>query len=152
MTRITSPADSLDNRPGAVLSNGKTVLVAEDDPFISRMYETKLTNSGYYVVLANNGRDAYEKIKDTKPDLLLLDINMPELSGFEVLGALNGDGYDMSTTPVMVLTNSSNMADRKVAESYGAEYMIKAELTPRAVLERINAKLGIDAPGTAVGQ
>lgn len=144
MTRLTSPTDQLDNRSGANLPNGKTILVAEDDPFISRMYETKLMNAGFNVVLANNGRDAYTKIKDVKPDLLLLDINMPELSGFEVLGALTGDGFDLGSTPIMVLTNSSNMADRKIAEGYGAEYMIKAELTPRSVLERINLKLGIE--------
>jgi DNA-binding response OmpR family regulator len=114
------------------------------------MYETKLKLSGYTVIVCNNGRDAYESIKVNNPNLLLLDINMPELSGFEVLSALSGDNYDLSTTPIMVLTNSSNLADMKTAESFGADYMIKAELTPRSVLDRINSKLGVaEAAGEA---
>src|SRR5438309_1675269 len=88
-------------------ANGKTILIAEDDPFISRMYETKLKSSGYGVIVENNGRDAYEQIKAQHPNLIMLDLNMPELSGFEVLAALKSDSFDFSTSPVIVLTNSS---------------------------------------------
>lgn len=123
----------------------QTILIAEDDPFISRMYEIKLTSAGYRVILKNNGRDAFESIKSEHPNLLLLDINMPELSGLEVLGALQSDGYDLTSTPVIVLTNSSQNEDRERAKSFGAEYLVKAELTPKQVLDLINAKLS-DAP------
>jgi DNA-binding response OmpR family regulator len=74
---------------------------------------------------------------------MLLDINMPELSGFEVLAALKSDGFDFDACPVLILTNSSNAEHRTMADSYGADYMIKAELTPREVLEHINSRLGI---------
>jgi DNA-binding response OmpR family regulator len=150
MSRISNPSDIATTGSSPLPANGKTILIAEDDPFISRMYETKLKLSGYTVIVCNNGRDAYESIKVNNPNLLLLDINMPELSGFEVLSALSGDNYDLSTTPIMVLTNSSNLADMKTAESFGADYMIKAELTPRSVLDRINSKLGVaEAAGEA---
>ena len=121
----------------------KTVLIAEDDPFISRMYQIKLEGAGLRVIVKNNGRDAYEAIKAEAPNLSVLDINMPELTGLEVLGALQSDGFDFSRMPVIVLTNSAELADRKKAEGFGAEYLVKAEMTPRQVLNAIDEKLGI---------
>jgi two-component system KDP operon response regulator KdpE len=129
--------------PSAPSDNRKVVLVAEDDPFISRMYQIKLESAGLRVVVKANGRDAYEAIKTSAPNLLLLDINMPELTGLELLGALAGDNFDFSTMPVMVLTNSSNPDDKKTAQSYGADYLVKADYTPREVLDMIQQKLGI---------
>src|SRR4029079_297326 len=67
--------------------DGKTILIAEDDPFISRMYQIKLESAGFHVIVKNNGRDAFEAIKADQPNLAVLDINMPELSGLEVLAA-----------------------------------------------------------------
>lgn len=124
---------------------GKIILIAEDDPFISRMYEIKLTSAGFKVILKTNGRDAFEAVKSEHPSLAILDINMPELSGLEVLGALQNDGYDFSNMPIIVLTNSSNMDDRKRATSFGADYLVKAEMTPRQVLDLINSKLQLNA-------
>jgi CheY-like chemotaxis protein len=123
--------------------NDKLILIAEDDPFISRMYQIKLENGGFRVIVKNNGRDAFEAIKSEHPNLAILDINMPELSGLEVLGALQADGFDMASMPVFVLTNSSELSDRKKAQSFGAQYLVKAELTPRQVLNMIDDKLGI---------
>jgi DNA-binding response OmpR family regulator len=125
------------------LGVGKTILIAEDDPFISRMYEIKLVSAGFKVILDTNGRDAFEAIKAEHPNLVILDINMPELSGLEVLGALQNDGFDFSGIPIIVLTNSSNMEDRKRATSFGADYLVKAEMTPRQVLDLIDQKLGL---------
>ena len=75
--------------------------------------------------------------------MTVLDINMPELTGLEVLAALESDGFDLASMPVIVLTNSSELSDRNKAHSYGAEYLVKAELTPREVLNMISDKLGI---------
>jgi DNA-binding response OmpR family regulator len=124
--------------------SGKLILIAEDDPFISRMYQIKLEAAGFRVIVKNNGRDAYEAVKADKPNLAVLDINMPELSGLEVLQALQGDGFDFDSMPVIVLTNSSDIKDRNTAHNYGAEYLVKAELTPREVLNMISQKLGMD--------
>lgn len=120
----------------------KTILIAEDDPFILRMYQIKLEGAGFTVITKTNGREAYDCIKAEHPSLFLTDINMPELSGLEVLAALQADGFDFSTMPTIVLTNSSSIEDRKAAQSYGADYLVKAELTPRQVLDRITDKLG----------
>ncbi|HUD10863.1 MAG TPA: response regulator [Candidatus Saccharimonadia bacterium] len=124
--------------------DSKLILIAEDDPFISRMYQIKLEGAGLRVIVKNNGRDAFEAIRSEHPSLALLDINMPELSGLEVLAALQSDGFDFASMPVIVLTNSSELSDRNKAHSYGAEYLVKAELTPREVLNMIAAKLGME--------
>ena len=124
-------------------SDAKLILIAEDDPFISRMYQIKLESAGLKVIVKNNGRDAYEAAKAEHPNMAILDINMPELSGLEVLQTLANDGFDFSEMPVIVLTNSSDLTDRKTAQSFGAEYLVKAELTPRQVLNIIDEKLGI---------
>ena len=136
----------------APAEGAKTILIAEDDPFISRMYEIKLQSAGYRVVVKNNGRDAFEAVKEEHPNLAILDINMPELSGLDVLAALQGDGFDFTAMPVIVLTNSSALEDRNRAHNFGAEYLVKAELTPREVLNIINEKLGatgVEAPKPA---
>lgn len=129
-------------------TDSKLVLIAEDDPFISRMYQIKLESGGFRVIVKNNGRDAFEAIKSEHPNLAVLDINMPELSGLEVLAALQNDNFDFTAMPIIVLTNSSEISDRNKAHSFGAEYLVKAELTPREVLDMISTKLGIEKPAT----
>lgn len=142
MPRVSDPQDSQINASSSPL-NGKSILLAEDDPFISRMYATKLTNAGYKVDWANNGRDAFDFIKSNNPDLVLLDINMPELTGFDVIRALQADGVVNLSGKVIILTNSANPADRKMANDLGVDYVVKAELTPRDVVEKISQKLGV---------
>jgi CheY-like chemotaxis protein len=109
------------------------------------MYEIKLQGAGLRVIVKNNGRDAFEAIRSEHPNLAILDINMPELSGLDVLAALQNDGFDFSSMPVIVLTNSSELSDRNKAHSFGAEYLVKAELTPREVLDIISKKLSGEA-------
>ncbi len=142
-TAKTAPAPTPAPAAASQNSDAKLILIAEDDPFISRMYQIKLESAGFRVVVKNNGRDAFEAIKSEHPNLAVLDINMPELSGLEVLSALQSDGFDFATMPVIVLTNSSDLSDRNTAHSYGAEYLVKAELTPREVLNMISTKLDI---------
>ncbi|HUC21030.1 MAG TPA: response regulator [Candidatus Polarisedimenticolaceae bacterium] len=142
MTRVKDPYEN-DRGPAVQQHNGKTILLAEDDPFISRMYETKLANAGYHVVLVRNGRDAYDHIKSDNPDLIMLDISMPELSGFEVIKALQANGLDDLVQRIVVVTNSADPGNRAKARELGIDYMIKAELTPQDVLVRINEKLGV---------
>ena len=142
MPRVSKPEDvpqGANQQP----SNGKTILIAEDDPFISRMYETKLQMAGYTVILKSNGREAYDALRAETPDLVLLDINMPELTGFEVLNALHSEGVAIDPKKVIILTNSSGSENVDKAKELGVDFLIKADLTPRAVLDKINAKLGV---------
>jgi CheY-like chemotaxis protein len=142
MPRVSDPQDSQQPVPApGGASNGKTILLAEDDPFISRMYLTKLQAAGFTVITVANGRDAYEQIKDVKPDLILLDINMPELTGWEVIKALQAEGQEELTKRILVLTNSADPNSRKQAAELGVEFVVKAELTPHDVLTQINQRL-----------
>ncbi len=142
MTRISNPNEN-DRLPAKQTSNGKTILLAEDDPFISRMYQTKLTNAGYEITLVHDGHEAYEYIKAHKPDLAMLDINMPELTGFQVIEALRADGVAETGSQIMVLTNSSDPKNQAKALALNVDYIIKAEITPQEVLTLINQKLGV---------
>jgi CheY-like chemotaxis protein len=144
MARISDPHES-QSAPQPQPSNGKTIVLAEDDPFIGRMYQTKLTLAGFKVVVATNGREAVEQITALRPDLVMLDIGMPELTGFQVLGALQASNSLPDPDRIIVLTNSANPADRQQAAKWGVEYLLKAELTPHDVLELVMKRLGMAA-------
>lgn len=118
------------------------VVVVEDDPFISRMYQVKLAKAGYHIAMGVNGREAVTLITQHQPRLALVDINMPEMTGIEAVNQLKNDGYDFSRTKIVFLTNSNNPNDIEKAKSMGADYLIKADQTPRGVLELIRRKLG----------
>ncbi len=118
------------------------VVIVEDDPFISRMYQVKLAKAGYNVAMGGNGHEAVALLKQHQPKLALIDINMPELTGIEAVKQLKEAGYDFSRTAVVFLTNSNNPNDIEAAKGLGADYLIKADQTPRGVLELIQRKLG----------
>lgn len=126
------------------VANGEKaeVVVVEDDPFISRMYEMKLAKAGYKIVMGVNGQEAVKLITEHQPKLAMVDINMPEMSGLDAVEQLKSNGYDFSRTQVVFLTNSNNPNDIEKAKALGADYLIKADQTPRNVLELIQKKLG----------
>lgn len=126
------------------VANGEKaeVVVVEDDPFISRMYEMKLAKAGYKIVMGVNGQEAVKLIAEHQPKLAMVDINMPEMSGLDAVEQLKSNGYDFSRTQVVFLTNSNNPNDIDKAKALGADYLIKADQTPRNVLELIQKKLG----------
>lgn len=117
------------------------IVLAEDDPFISRMYMIKLQNAGLNIALARSGRAAVELITANQPKLAMIDINMPELTGFEVYDVLKNNHYDWSRTEVIFLTNSSKKEDVEKARKLGRDYIIKSDSTPKQVLELIQSKL-----------
>lgn len=116
----------------------KTIMVVEDDVFISDIYDVKLSSSGYTIILANNGRDAIEKLKEgAKPQLILLDIIMPYMDGFDVLNALK-ENAAWKDIPVVLLTNLSQKSDIDRALELGAkDYLIKSHFTPSEVLSKV---------------
>jgi CheY-like chemotaxis protein len=116
----------------------KMIMIAEDDAFIGDIYEIKLKNAGYDVILANNGRDAIEKLESgVKPDILLLDIVMPYMDGFDVLEAMK-NREEWNGIPVVLLTNLSQKEDIDKGISLGAkDYLIKSHFTPTEVLSKV---------------
>jgi DNA-binding response OmpR family regulator len=118
----------------------KKVLIIEDDNMISSMYRTKLEQDGYEVVIANNGAEGLDKVRESMPDIILLDVIMPQLDGFTVLKELR-ENMNINV-PIVMLTNLGTEEDQKKGNDLGAsDYLVKANLTPSQVSETIQKNL-----------
>src|SRR4030067_1214761 len=95
------------------------ILIVEDDPLVSRMYQTVFEFEGFEVELARNGEEGIEKLKKEKPVMILLDIMMPKMSGIDVLRELKAD-IKTKKIQVVVLTNLSGDKDAEKALELGA--------------------------------
>jgi CheY-like chemotaxis protein len=115
----------------------KTILLVEDDKFLVDMYSRKFTDSGYAVVTASNGKEALALIKAKKPDLVLMDVVMPELDGLETLKIIKSDAT-LKDLPVIMLTNLGQKEEVEGALALGAaDYLIKAHFTPTEVANKV---------------
>lgn len=124
------------------MANKPKILLIEDDSFLSSMYVTKLEISGFEVEAAEDGESGLEKVKSFNPDLVLLDIILPKMSGFEVLENIRKDA-DTKDIPVIMLTNLSQRDDVERGLDLGAQdYLIKAHFTPSEVVTKIKKYLG----------
>jgi two-component system response regulator VicR len=123
------------------MADKKKVLIVEDDQMISSMYKTKLEQDGLTVLVAANGRQGLEAVEKEKPDLIMLDVILPQLDGFSVLQELKKNGKTKNT-PVIMLTNLGTDEDKAKGEQLGAtDYLVKADLTPAQVSEIIKKHL-----------
>ncbi|HKX19415.1 MAG TPA: response regulator [bacterium] len=110
---------------------GATVLLVEDDPLLRKAAESALRRDGFRVLAAANGEEALQSVAREVPDLVLLDLVMPGIQGYDVLRALKGDPAT-AHVPVVILTNLGQGADVERAMQAGAAaYAIKAELALR---------------------
>ena len=119
----------------------KKILLIEDDSFIIDIYITKLKEVGFSVQSAVNGEDALAKIKQSRPDLVLLDIVLPQVTGFEFLQEIKSMP-ELKNVPVIVLSNLGQKKEVEKGLSLGAaKYLIKAHYTPTEVVEEIRTVL-----------
>jgi len=115
----------------------KKILIIEDDSFLSEMYSTKLIQEGFETEIAINGKQGMDKIKNIKPDLILLDIVLPKMDGFEILESVKKDSK-LKNIPIVLLTNLGQKNEIEKGLLLGAdEYIIKAHFTPTAVVTKI---------------
>ena len=113
------------------------IVLVEDDGFLAGMYTTKLNLEGFEVIQEMDGAKGLELIKQKKPSLVLLDIILPKMDGFEILKALKEDN-DTKDIPVVMLTNLGKKEEVDKGVSLGAEdYLIKAHFVPSEVIEKI---------------
>lgn len=113
------------------------ILLIEDDPMLSSMYKTKLESDGFIIVVADNGVDGIKAAKEEKPDLIMLDVIMPQLDGFSVLEELKKDKATKSI-PVVMLTNLGTDEDKEKGKRLGAiDYFVKASLTPTEFSDKV---------------
>lgn len=119
----------------------KTILLVEDDTFLSGMYVTKLTMEGYDVQLAGDGEAGVREIKAVLPDMVLLDILLPKKDGFAVLKEIKQDAKTKHI-PVIMLTNLGQKDDVDKGLELGAkDYLIKAHFMPSEVVEKVKKYL-----------
>jgi DNA-binding response OmpR family regulator len=119
----------------------KKIAIIEDDQAISQMYRMKFENDGYEVETAENGKIGLELVEKMKPDIILLDIMMPEMTGDEMLKKLRDEPWGKNIK-VLVLTNIGEQELPKSLSTMDVLGIImKAELTPRQVSLRVKAEL-----------
>jgi DNA-binding response OmpR family regulator len=117
------------------------VAIIEDDIAISQMYRLKFETEGYQVQTADNGKLGLELIEEFKPDIILLDLMMPEMTGDEMLAELRKKPWGKDVT-VIVLTNmGEEEAPKSLKELNVHSFIVKAEMTPRQVAERVKQAL-----------
>ena len=113
------------------------ILLIEDEELIIRLLSKKLAAIGYDVSLAMDGREGLEKIKQIVPDLVLLDIVMPRMGGFEVMAEMKKD-EKIAGIPVIIISNSGQPLELERAKDLGAvDWLVKTEFDPKEVAEKI---------------
>ena len=118
------------------------VLMVEDHPDIADLYQLKLQLDGFRVAVASDGAAGLRLARSLKPDLILLDIHVPQLDGLQVLAALREDEAT-DDTPVVVFSEDDNPQLVKEAQRLGAAaYLVKAHLLPRRLSQTVSDVLG----------
>ena len=113
------------------------ILIIEDDPLMSRLYEKIFKFEGFEVELAVDGQEGLEKVRTSKPTLILLDIMMPKMNGLQVLEKLKADP-ETKAIPVVMLTNLAGQQDAEKALTLGAvKYIVKSEYEPKQITNMV---------------
>lgn len=119
----------------------KTILLVEDDDNLANVYQTRLQAEGFKTVRVANGEDALQAATQSKPDLILLDVMMPKVSGFDVLDILRNTP-ETAGSKVIMLTALSQDADKQRAEALGVnDYLIKSQVVIADVVDKIKQHL-----------
>jgi DNA-binding response OmpR family regulator len=120
-------------------SEGNFIFIVEDDKFLRDLLLRKLEDKGHKVEVAISGVKAFDKIKEAQPDIVLLDLVLPEGSGYDVLKQLKDDA-EVKDIPVIILSNLGQKEEVEKGLELGAEdYMIKAHFTPDEIIEKIKS-------------
>ncbi len=128
MTDITQPAAK------------KQILLVEDEQFLSTLLKNRLENDGFEVILARDGEEALNYLKTVKPALVLLDLILPKISGFDVLEAINSDPQ-LHKAPVMIISNLGQESDIARGKELGAiDYFIKAKISIDDLIKEVEKK------------
>jgi DNA-binding response OmpR family regulator len=126
----------------------KKILVAEDELSMREIVVEKLQSAGFDVAQAENGAIAIKMLEKEKPDLVLLDLMMPEVDGFGVLEFIRSNKKSaISKVPVIILTNLWSKEEIIKTKNLGVQaYIIKAYMTTEEILEKVNEVLGVAVP------
>ena len=128
----------IENIPAPLKSSGpRLILVVDDEPRMIRFIRMNLELEGYQVIEANNGLKALDQVRKHVPDLVVMDVMMPTMDGFEALRLLR----EISTVPVILLTVKSDEEDRIHGLELGADDYVTKPFSPKELVSRVNAVL-----------
>jgi CheY-like chemotaxis protein len=120
----------------------KKILLIEDEEIIISLLQKKLTREGYEVSAAKDGEEGLRAMRETEPDVILLDIIMPKMGGLEVLEEMNKDP-NLKKIPVIVISNSGQPVELDQAQRLGAkDWLVKTQFDPKEVLEKVIKQIG----------
>ena len=127
----------------APVKNSKKILFVEDDDALAGVYLVRLQAEGFDVKRVSNGEEALAAATEYRPDLVLLDVMMPKVSGFDVLDILRNTP-ETANLKVIMLTALSQEADRQRAQQLGVDdYLVKSQVVISDVVSRIKQHLGL---------
>ena len=119
----------------------KKILIIEDEELLSNLLKNKLSELGYEVSVASNGLEGFQAIKEIVPDLILLDLVMPKMNGFEVMRKMQEDD-SISNIPIIIVSNSGQPVEIDKAKKLGAkDWLIKTEFDPQEVIDKVSKQL-----------
>lgn len=119
----------------------QTIVIAEDEKFLLKAYRIGLEKEGYEVFIAEDGKTAVKLIQDHKPDLILLDVMMPRMNGYEVIKKIQ-ERPELKAIPVVILSNLSQTTDQEIGKSLGVkDYIIKSDHSLKEVVEKVKGYL-----------
>ncbi len=120
----------------------KKIIIIEDEEVLCSLLEKKLTEEGYQVETAKDGEEGLSKIRANRPDLILLDIIMPKMGGFELLEEMQKDD-NLRGIPVVVVSNSGQPVEIDRAQKLGAkDWLVKTEFDPQEVIDKVIVQIG----------
>ena len=124
-----------------IRGNMKKILIVEDDKFLRELIAKKILAEGYDTAEAKDGEEGLKKIEAEKPDLVLLDLVLPGMTGFDILKSVQENPL-LSDIPIIVFSNLGQRDDVDKAINLGAkDFLIKAHFTPQEIIERIKSIL-----------
>lgn len=124
-------------------TQAKKILLVEDDDALASVYQTRLQAEGFDIRRVPNGEDALATTLQYKPDLILLDVMMPKISGFDVLDILRNTP-ETATVKVIMLTALSQESDQERARALGVnDYLVKSQVVIADVVDRVKFHLGM---------
>lgn len=120
----------------------KKVLLIEDEELMITLLQKRLERDGYEVFVARDGVEGMDQMREEKPDLILLDIVMPRMGGFEVIEEMGKD-KKLKKIPVIIISNSGQPVEIDRARKEGVkDWLIKTEFDPQEVLDKVKKQIG----------
>jgi DNA-binding response OmpR family regulator len=117
------------------------IFVVEDDPDILSLLQVFLSSRGYQIATATNGREALDRIRDVRPDVLITDVMMPEMNGYQLVHQLSTEVYDIPTPKIIILTSRTDSSDVQRGINVGADMYITKPFDMNDLASRVEELL-----------